>query len=146
MQVTTKEYLSLIPLGGLAIVYWVRDKFLFNRADGKWYHFSATQVRVLWMLYPLWIFLGWTLGMQTNRGQVFASFLTTTGQHIVGHYTVIGVLNDSFCMTRQQAISFALGLLISYIWTTFWLVISASEEDQVKHIVGDDGECRCDGH
>ena len=144
---TTNEYLSVIPLGGLAIVYWLRDKYMYNRAD-RWYTFTKTQFRVLWMIYPLWIFLGWTLGLQTNRGQAAAALFTTTGQHIVGHYTIIGILNDSFSMTHQQLVSFFLGMAISYIWTIFWLIVSDDSDrlsegaGQVDHVVNH--TCRCD--
>lgn len=145
MAIANNEYLSLVPLGGLAIAYWMRDKYLYNRNKGKWYSYSQTQLRVLWMVWPFWIFLGWTLGMQTSRGQVLSAFVTTTGQHVVGHYTVIGVLNDSFFMTHQQLVSFVIGLVIAYIWTTFWLIITFSDQSgNVDHIV--DGGCNCSCH
>jgi hypothetical protein len=140
MNITTNEWTSLAPLGGLALVYWMRDKYIYNRAKGKWYSSTATQRQVLWFIWPVWIFLGWTLGLQTNRSQIGAAFLTTTGQHIAGHYTVIGILNDSFYMTKQQLVSFFLGLLISYIWTTFWLTVT---NDSDKYIEYNYSNCNC---
>ena len=146
MNLTTNEWSSLAPLGGLALVYWIRDKYIYNRAKGRWYSSTATQRQVLWFIWPIWIFLGWALGLQTNRSQIGAAFLTTTGQHIAGHYTVIGILNDSFYMTKQQAVSFFLGLLISFIWTTFWLTVTnGSDEDKIKYIEYNYSNCNCSG-
>jgi hypothetical protein len=146
MNLTSKEWISLGPLGGLALVYWIRDKYIYNRANGKWYSSTRTQRHVLWFIWPVWIFLGWTLGLQTNRAQVGAALLTTTGQHIAGHYTVIGILNDSFNMTKQQLVSFFLGLLISFIWTSFWLTVtSSSDEENVKYIEQNCSNCDCNG-
>ena len=32
------------------------------------------------LIYPVWAFFTWMRGLQTNRGHVFASFATTTGE------------------------------------------------------------------
>ena len=85
MPLTTNEYVSLAPLGGLAVVYWLRDKYMYNRANNSWYSSTSVQLKVLLIGSPIWIFLGWTLGLQTNRVQIPGAFLTTIGQHIVGH-------------------------------------------------------------
>ena len=147
MPLTTNEYVSIIPLGGLAVVYWLRDKYMYNRANNTWYSSTSPQLKVLLIGSPLWIFLGWSLGLQTNRVQIPAAFLTTIGQHIVGHYSVIGILNDSFCMTRQQLVSLFLGLGISCIWTTFWLVVSSSDSDgclnEVTNVINNSHNCEC---
>ena len=91
---------------------------------------------VVALLYPVWAFLTWMRGLQTNRGHVLISFVTTTGEYITGYYTVVGILNDSFVLTRQQALSFPLGLLIAYIWTIFSLVIFLPH-DQVCDVAHD---------
>ena len=126
MVLTSNEVLSVIPLSGLAVVYWVRDKYMYNRQDGRWYESSRHQLTVLAVFYPLWIFFGWVLGVQTNRGHVAAAFVSTTAQHVSGHYTVIGILNDSYRMTRQQLISLFIGLVLAYVWTTYWLIVNAA--------------------
>lgn len=145
MPLTTNEYVSLVPLGGLAIVYWLRDKYMYNRAEHSWHSSTPVQLKVLLIGSPLWVFLGWTLGLQTNRVHIPAALLTTVGQHIVGHYSVIGILNDSFYMTYQQLVSLFLGIGISCIWTTFWLIVSnsASCENEVSNVVNNSNECHC---
>lgn len=140
LDFTRNEMLSLVPMTTLAIVYWIRDKYIFNRSTGRWYVSTRTQKKVLFGLWPLWTFLGWSLGLQTNRNDFAMAFLTTTGQHIVGHFTVVGILNDSFRQTRQQLVGFFLGLAISYIWTFFWLIAtnSGDEVDDVQY-----RDCQC---
>ena len=123
MVITFNEYLSSIPLTVLAIVYWTRDKYLYNRVGEKWYSMSLAQKKVLFFIYPSWIFMEWTTGLQSNRGQVALALVSTTGKFVVGHYTVVGVLNDSFCMTRTQLYSRFLGLVLSYTWTLFYAVL-----------------------
>lgn len=128
-MITNDDYLSLAPIFGISLLYWLRDRYLYNRADGGWRQFSHTQLYVLAFAYPSWIFLTWTLGMQTSRSQVGAAFITTTGLNVVGHYTVIGILNDSFRMTRQQFVGLLLGLLIQYTWTGFYLIIVQTSQN-----------------
>ena len=115
---TEPELWSLLPLLTLSVVYWLRDVFLYNRI-AQWS--VVTQLWVILFFYPIWIFLGWLLGVQIRRGDVFSSVFTTLGQQAAGYYTVLGVLNDSFDMTGQQLASFFFGLLISTVWTAYWL-------------------------
>lgn len=128
MRISDNEIISIAPLGALSIIYWLRDKYMFNRQTGRWYRSSRTQLYILVFAYPVWVFLSWTLGLQTSRGQVAASLITTTGKYTVGHYTIISLLNDSFVHSHQQFVSFFLGLVIAYIWTIFWLLTTADSE------------------
>lgn len=123
VKTTEIEVLTLIPLTLIAVVYWVRDKYRYNRAGEKWYHITKPQTYVMF-IYPIWIFFGWLLGLQTKRGQIVFAFVSTLGQNIVGYYTVIGVLNDSFRITKQQLVSFFLGLFIAFLSTTFWVILN----------------------
>ena len=142
IAITRSEVVSLAPLASLSLVYWLRDKYMYNRAGGRWYTSTATQKKVLLFVWPVWLFLGWTLGLQTNRGHVAAALFTTAGQHVAGHYTVIGVLNDSFNMTRQQLISFFLGLVLALIWTAYWLVVTESG-NEIDHVERNHTHCDC---
>lgn len=133
-SIRTTEYASLIPLAVVSVIYWFRDLYRYDRMSR---HCTVTRTQsTVAFLYPIWAFLTWTRGLQTNRGHVDAAFITTTGEYIVGYYTVVGILNDSFMLTRQQALSFPLGLLIAYIWTIFSLVIFLPQ-DQVCDVVAD---------
>ena len=123
MVISTNEYLSTIPLTILAATYWLRDKFLYNRVGESWYSMSIIQKKVLFFIYPTWIFMEWVTGLQSNRGEIGLALVSTTGKFIVGHYTIVGVLNDSFCMTRTQLYSMFLGLLLSYTWTVFYATL-----------------------
>jgi len=127
VKTTPIEFITLVPLIALSIVYWVRDKYRYNRAGEKWYNITRSQAYVL-LLYPLWIFFGWLLGLQTKRGHVAIAFVSTLGQNIVGYYTVIGVLNDSFRITQQQFVSFFLGLFIAFLSTSFWVILNIQNE------------------
>ena len=126
------EYASLLPLATVSVIYWFRDKFRYNRAS-KGCEVTRAQ-RTVAFIYPLWAFLTWMRGLQTNRGDAVASFITTTGEYLTGYYSVLGILNDSFRITKQQALSFPMGLTIAYIWTLFSLVIF-SPSDQVCNVV-----------
>lgn len=142
MVIETKEILSLAPLTSIAFSLWLRDKFIYNRVRTRWFRSTATQARVLGFIWPIWIFLGWTLGMQVNRGHVGAAFLTTTGQHIAGYYSTIGILNDSFYMSRQQLYGFFIGLGLSYLWTIFWLTVTTTSDVKYVHRV-ERHNCSC---
>lgn len=142
MPISHTEYLSLVPLSALAAIYWLRDRYLFNRAP-RWHRSTIVQRQVLLLIYPAWVLFGWILGLQTGRQQVLPALLSSTAQHLSGHYTVVGILNDSFRMTRQQVIGFAFGLLISYVWTAFWLLVSRDEACDVERVVAQNGQCDC---
>ena len=122
-MVTESKVWSLVPLGTLAVVYFVRDKYVYNRViDGKWYKLTRVQWTVVAVLYPTWVFLEWTSSLQISQRDIGFAMLTTLGRHLAGHYTTIGVLNDSFCMTPQQFTGLWVGLLISFAWTVFYFL------------------------
>lgn len=117
------EVYSLLALTSLSIIYFVRDIYVFNRAPDKLCKFTRTQLQVL-LLYPLWTFLEWVGGIQTNRRDIVPLLFTTVAKHGVGFYTTVGILNDSFKITQQQFGGFFISLLITYIWGIFWLFIT----------------------
>lgn len=133
MPLLEKDFLALIPVFAIALLYWVKDRYMFNRANEKWWKVTPTQMNILLTGYPVWIFLKWILGVQTSRVDVLPSLVTTLANEIVVHYVVVGTLNDSFLFTKQQLISFLLGILISYSRTAFYLLITPLN-----------GQCVCD--
>jgi hypothetical protein len=118
MGVTQEDTLPLLPLATLAFVYWVRDRYLFNRVGSRWWTATRVQIQILLFVYPLWTFLHWVSGLQARRRSPLA-ILTTTGSHLTGHLSTVALLNDSFLQTRQQITSMLIGLVISYMWTVY---------------------------
>lgn len=139
LPVQHNEFVSLVPLASLAIVYWLRDRYVYNRAPVRWYTATRVQLQVLLLVWPLWVFLQWMQYLQIRRGTTLVYF-TAFGSHIVNHYTTVGVLNDSFRQTRQQLMGFAIGLIITYGWTITNVVSfgDASSEE------GAQVDCVCD--
>jgi hypothetical protein len=120
-MIRTAEWAGLAPLALLAGIYWMRDRYLYNRGAGAP---SRTQLLVL-ALYPVWILLEWATALQLARGDTAYVFVTTTGRTFVGYFTTIGVLNESFRVTAQQLRGLALGLLVSYVWALFSVLVFA---------------------
>ena len=141
MEILHEEWLSLVPVSTLAGVYWLRDKYSYNRQEGRWYSSTKTQLQVLLILYPPWIFLTWIVGLQTTRSNIVSSLWTTVGQNIISQYTMSAILNDSFRLTAQQVVGFMLSFLIAFGWTGFWLILHSSPE-YVSYVVAN--HCRCD--
>lgn len=136
LPVQHNEWMSLVPLASLAIVYWMRDRYLYNRTPTRWYTATRVQLQILLFVWPLWVFLMWMQYLQIRRGTALV-YLTTFGTHVTGHYTTVGVLNDSLRQTKQQLIGFAIGLVIAYGWTVTNVVSFGSDE-------GAEVECVCD--
>ena len=127
------DFVPLIPLTLLSVIKWFRDRYLYNRSQDAWWKASRVQVQVLLFLYPVWIFLVWSLGIQYQVNIGYA-LISTTGMQIVEHLTATGLLNDSFLQTRQQIVSSVFGLMIAYTWTVYnYMAISiGSEESNVE--------------
>ena len=135
------EWLALAPLAAVTIIYWVRDRYRFNRALGG---VTRAQWRVLLLANPPWLLMYWTLSLQINRGHVVPALVTTAGQYVAAYLAVVGMLNDNFHLSRQQVTAFAIGLVIQYIWTVFYLLTFRSHEgEEVHHVVGANGSCEC---
>ena len=129
------EWLALVPLVLLAVVYWFRDLYRYNRALGRC-TFSPMQLRVL-ALYLPWVLGQFARDLQVSRGD-FLALATTLGVTIVGHYTAIGVLNESFLMSGQQIIGLGLQVVIQHGWTLYSLILfGLKEDDKVDHV------CHC---
>ena len=139
-----RDFLPLWPLLSLSLIYWVRDRYLFNRVPGKWYVATKVQLQVLLFVYPVWVFLQWTTGIQSRRGQAISLF-TTTGSHLAGHLATVAILNDSFLQSKQQIISMMIGLSIAYLWTVFNMTAFYSDECQISNVEGNDSGCNCNG-
>ena len=141
MQITTSEYWSLLPLIGLSGLYFLKDKYMFNRRGEHWWSLTNTQVSVLFM-YPLWIFLAWVRGLQINRVHILPALFTTTSRSIVSNLCTVGMLNDTFRLTEQQLTAFSVGLMIDYLGTTYYLLLANSGEQQVDHVVNETRTCQ----
>jgi len=140
--VRSSEWLALAPLAAVSVIYWVRDRYRYNRALGG---VTRTQWRVLLLANPPWLLMYWTLSLQINRGHVVPALLTTAGQYVAAYFSVVGMLNDSFHLSRQQLTAFGIGLVIQYIWTSFYLLTFRSHEgEQVDDVVGANCSCQCD--
>ena len=126
MPLGTVDYIPLIPLVSLSVIYWIRDRYLYNRVPDQWWTGTRVQLQVLVFLYPCWVFLSWTTGLQARRKEG-TSLLTTTGTHLCGHLSTVAILNDSFYQTRQQIVAMFIGLLISYLWTVYNITAFSDE-------------------
>ena len=137
-MVSRQEMLALIPLSSLALVYWIRDQYLYNKSRHICV-FTDTQLKVL-ALYPLWVFSEFAKGVQmSNRSYIV--FVTTLSSFALGHYTTVAIVNDSFYMSRQQVYSMFWGVLIAYTWTIYGLLQFGQKEDEVNDI----HHCDCEG-
>ena len=115
------EIYSLLALISLSIIYYIRDIYVFNRAPQQFCRFSRVQIQVIF-LYPLWTFLEWVGGIQTNRRDIVPLVFTTFAKHGVGFFTTVSILNDNFKITKQQFGGYFISLIITYIWAAFWLL------------------------
>ena len=144
MSLERKDLIPLIPLTVLSVIKWFRDRYLYNRTQGEWWKASRVQVQVLFLLYPIWIFLAWSLGLQYRNSMGFA-IISTTGMQIVEHLTSTGLLNDSFLQTRQQVVSSVFGLMIAYTWTIYnYMAISVVDEEDNIETNGTKCQCNAD--
>ena len=143
MPLESNEVISLVPILSLAVVYWWRDRYRFNRTPERWYTATRTQIQILMFVYPVWVYLQWIQNLQIRRRSGMA-FVTTLGTLICGHYSTVGILNDSLRQTQQQFVSFVIGLGIYYTWTVVNFLSFASEEGSVSHNASQ-VQCVCDG-
>lgn len=125
MAISLSEYQALIPLASLSGVYWLRDRYRFNRARGAT---STAQWSVLFVLSPLWVFLEWTSGLQVSRRNWWLIGTATIGRTLVGHYATVVILNDGYVQTRQQVFSFLVTLLITYMWAILSVLMFAHDD------------------
>ena len=137
MGVSNEELFALIPLSGLALVYWIRDQYLYNKSKNICL-FSDTQLKVL-ILYPFWVFSEFAKGVQTSEGN-YTVLMSTLSSFILGHYTTVAIVNDSFYMSRQQIYSMFWGLVIAYTWTGYGL-LQFSRNNEIYNVA--DCNCNC---
>lgn len=136
---TNDELLSLFTLAALSLVYLTRDIYFYNRSEGQWWKLTRMQVHVL-LIYPFWIFLEWMHAIQINRLSSIWVFITALGRHTTSFFTTVGVLNDSFIVTNQQALAYCLGLFITFLWTLFSVLIFGHNQELEAKIIQ---ECSC---
>jgi hypothetical protein len=107
--------MQAVPLTGLAGVYWMRDRYRYNRAQG-----TVTRVQwvVLLVLYPLWVLCAYCRGLQSAR-RVAAVVPTTAALLALGDVTTIAVMNDSPLRSRQQVGGMGVGLIEAYGMTAY---------------------------
>ena len=139
MPITNTDLVSLVPLTTLTLIKWFRDRYLYNRSHGVWWKASRVQMQILVLLYPIWIFLTWTMNLQI-RSSLSLALVTTTGCQVLEHMTSTGLLNDTFFQTRQQIVSSVFGLMIAYTYTVYhYMAISkCDEKNQVEA-----HDCKC---
>jgi hypothetical protein len=119
---STNEYISLSAIFTLATVYFVRDMYIFNKAPTSIRKLSKTQIQVIF-LYPFWIFLEWISAIQTRKQDLHFLIISTLGKHCIGFFVTVGILNDSFVITKQQLGAFFISMIITYIWAIYWYFI-----------------------
>lgn len=139
MGVSHDELLAVIPLSVLALVYWIRDQYLYNKSRNVCV-FSEAQLKVL-IVYPFWVFSEFAKGVQTSEGN-YIVLITTLSSFILGHYTTVAIVNDSFYMSKQQLYSMFWGFVIAYTWTGYSL-LQFSRNNEIYNV--DDCNCHCNG-
>ena len=114
-MVGVSQWLAVLPLMLLGLLYWVRDRLRFNRADRvvsrvQWYSLS---------LNMLWVFARWSQNIHVYQGDVVSAMLTAPLGFTLLYVSQLIVLNDTVYLTQQQMYSFFLGLFMEYLWTGF---------------------------
>ena len=125
-MISTNEVLSIIPITVASLIYWIRDRYVFNQA--KRYP-TRTQWAVLLFVYPTAILLEWVHGLQTSRSAIGYIVVCTFGRTIVWHYTTVAIFNDAFVHTRQQFTSFFTLAVINYIWAATGVLLFGDDND-----------------
>jgi hypothetical protein len=112
-QLTDQQAFSLLTSVATGIALWVRDLFRFNRAS-----FKVTRIQwgALGIKF-LWAFSYWSTGLQIKRGHYLA-FVTPLLTFSLWFISTTSILNESFFLTRQQLISFGIGIAIEYLFVT----------------------------
>tara|TARA_B110001450_G_scaffold185157_2_gene173207 strand:+ start:7851 stop:8294 length:444 start_codon:yes stop_codon:yes gene_type:complete len=126
--VSVQEWQSLIPYTALSIVYWVRDRYTFNRGGG-WESVTLTQWQVLFFWYPLWGFTEWVHGMQISRNSWWYIGFGTVGRTWIGHVTTVAILNDGYAQSRQQVQGYFVTLILAYIWALVGTLLYSQDEE-----------------
>lgn len=112
-QLTEQQAISLITTVGAGFALWLRDLFRFNRAS---LNVTRVQWAALWIKL-LWAFSYWCTGLQIKRGSYIA-FVSPLLSFSLWFVSTTSVLNESFFLTRQQFISFGIGIGIEYLFVT----------------------------
>lgn len=124
-------YQSLFPLVALSAIYWSKDRLIFNRVETSLLQTSQTQRTVLFVLYPSWAFLSWTLALQIIRDDPIL-YLTTFAVHVVQHLAIVGIFNDSFLQSRKQILAMIVGSSVSFVWSIFQSIFAESVRENER--------------
>jgi type III secretory pathway component EscS len=109
------EMAAAVPLAALAVAYWVRDRYRYDRArDGV----TRVQWAVLLGITPLWVVASHARGEQSARRDP-AVVLTTAAAYALGNTAAVAIINDSALRTRQQALGLGVGAIESFGWTAY---------------------------
>jgi hypothetical protein len=125
MPISPSEWQSLLPYSFVGVVYWFRDRYVYNRGGKK---VTSVQWTVLFLLYPLWAWMEWTYGMQISRNDWWYIGLGTVPRTWVGHLTTVFVLNNSYRQTWQQLQGFLVSLLIAYGWALVGTLLYSQQQ------------------
>tara|TARA_B100001989_G_C24543093_1_gene468842 strand:- start:354 stop:740 length:387 start_codon:yes stop_codon:yes gene_type:complete len=118
---TENERLAILPITFLAIIYFGRDILRFNKLNIKGFcniNFTASQLRVAFFCYPIWILLVWVENIAQKRHDYFVVITMNVVGTYVAWWTTIAILNDGFNCSNQQIVS----LLFSFILSATWRV------------------------
>lgn len=141
--IRNQDVWTLLPLSLLSVVYWIRDRYMFNRSPERLWSATLVQRYTLSVLYPIWIFLAWVQGIQTRQNLTYA-LITTTGCQTIRHLSSTSILNDSFLQTRQQIVSSMYGLFISYVWCVYnHIAYASNSQSEVDNIESHNNRCYC---
>ena len=127
MTFSRNELLGLMPLFLLAGMYWIKDMYIYNRRREACFSFSSVQKWTA-VMYVLWVAFVWFNYLSIARGYLVLTALSSVARSVLGWYTLISIVNDSFQPTLQQFKGLLATLLISLTWdSTSLLILSQSD-------------------
>lgn len=122
-MITFNEKLALVPITFLAILYFGRDVLRFNRLYIKGYcdvKFTASQLIVAFLCYPIWVLLIWVENIAQKRHDFWVVVIMNIVATYIQWWTTIAILNDGFNSSRQQIVS----LLFSFTLSGTWRIVN----------------------
>lgn len=126
MEVDAIDGLALLPLLCASVIYWVRDRLRFNRSPRRWWTATATQARVLLVIYPLYTFLMWSRSLLVHEGSLMA-YPVALSKCMLSNLASTALLNDSFLQTPQQLTAISVEFVLELLRTTYALLLYRTE-------------------
>jgi hypothetical protein len=116
---TKYEYMAIIPICFLAFLYLCKDILLFNRLDITGIcniKFTPTQLKVAFLVYPIWIFLVWIENLAQKREDYLILTVINIVTTYVGWWSTVAIFNDKFTSSKQQKAGLIFVLLLRALW------------------------------